>query len=200
MNTLNDTKEMDFPMCEIVIGNQFIPETEVINNRLSFSLHSADIYKCWNRSGITADYIATFFSYSLPRGARKSSEFFLATSMVSQELLTNALRYSKTRAGEIQIVAKEFNEGLEVEIINPVSAEQFLLFKEQVEKIQNVKEFQEEYFRRIKARSEFPNKKGEGLGLLSILQKFPIKLAFRFSALPDDTFIAKAKGFIPFHY
>jgi len=189
---------MCFFMNEIVIGEEFPKSSEAIKSRLSFSLFSSDIFQRWSRCGITADYIAAFFSYSMTSDTRKNSEVFFSISVITQELIKNALRHSRTKKEEIFLSFCEFPQGLEIEIENPVSREQFYFYQEEVQKLQAIKEYKAEYLRRIQARVEFSHKKSEGIGLLNLLQRFPIKFSFCFWEAENEVYRVKTRVFLSF--
>jgi hypothetical protein len=167
---------------EVTVGSEYFllrPKEEI--SQLSFTLHSSELFKRWNRCGLTADYIAAFFSYSLTKDSQKNSEFFFACSQISLELIQNALRHGRTRDEWIMLNISEHQTGLYLEVENFLIPEQSLTYKTELSKILGSEGYKNEYVKRIKARTESPNKKSEGVGLLNLLQKFPIQIGAVFS-------------------
>jgi hypothetical protein len=157
----------------MILGNY--SEQEDKKDAIKLKLTQTDLVKVWKRCGITANYGANYISYSQP----DEKEIENSASMILNELLENAAKYSSARESTIEILITILDETVVFQVDNYIEERQFELFKKYVSELVYCEDINGMYFRKLQAFSENNDMKS-GIGLLTIMSCFNPKIGFKF--------------------
>lgn len=151
-----------------------IPDDMEPNEKLIVRMQPIDLVKSWNRCGLTADYIAGYYS-----GISNNLSGILGNtiSTVLNELIENAAKFSMHNDSLVTITVKNFINLLLIEVENDVSLLTGDRFREYLEFLKG-KDFSNLYFDRLEKRKE--NDSSSGLGILMILKDYSASFAVKF--------------------
>ncbi|MCR9141775.1 MAG: GHKL domain-containing protein [bacterium] len=88
-------------------------------NCFSVSMLPIDIFDSWDRCGDIADFVATYFQYSFRSPNSKG-----IISTVVNELIENAVKYSRNKSSTIQLEVRKRQENLLLQISNLIPRNQ----------------------------------------------------------------------------
>ncbi|EMY62160.1 slr1658 superfamily regulator [Leptospira terpstrae] len=165
----------------IVIGEyNFISENLPPDGQLRLIFQPIDMTSYWSRCGLTANFVAGFYSYCYEASETKAN----ALSTIINELLENASKFSKAMEGKINVELKQYGNLLRIDVLNVASKtlrDSFELF---VNKLlsENVEEM---YFSTLETKVDGDTQ--SGLGLLMILKDYPVRFGYSFNEIDADT-------------
>ncbi len=88
-------------------------------NFFSISFLPIDIFDHWDRCGDIADFVATYFQYNFQRPASQN-----IISTVVNELIENAVKYSRNKSSPVQIEIRKRQEHLLLRVTNLIPRNQ----------------------------------------------------------------------------
>ncbi|MEQ9367245.1 MAG: hypothetical protein RIF32_23640 [Leptospirales bacterium] len=88
-------------------------------NRFSVSMLPIDIFDSWDRCGDIADFVASYFQYSFRSANSKG-----IISTVVNELIENAVKYSRNKSSAIQLEVRKRQEHLLLRVSNLIPRNQ----------------------------------------------------------------------------
>lgn len=91
-----------------------IPDSLPCESEFTLKLRPMDLRVQWRRCSLTADYISNYCSYQ----EKLDSDASNTISIIINELIENAAKFSKDRKGEIFLDLKYYSEILKIEIKN----------------------------------------------------------------------------------
>jgi hypothetical protein len=173
-----------------IIGEfDVIPDNLPADGQMSMIFQPIDMMTYWRRCGLSANFVAGFYSYCFPSSESK----VYSISTIINELLENASKFSKAREGRIEIELKHYGNLLKVDISNITSKSLKDNFEGFVEKL-NPDTVEELYFSTLETKSSDDPK--SGLGILMMLKDFPVRLGYSFKEIDPDTHEIKVRVII----
>jgi hypothetical protein len=165
-----------------VIGDyNIIPEGIHPDGQMSLIFQPIDMMTYWRRCGLSANFVAGFYSYCFQSSESKSNSL----STIINELLENASKFSKAKDGKIEVDLKHYGNLLKVEISNITSKSLKDNFESFVEKLSpdNVEEL---YFHNLETKAS--NDPKSGLGILMMLKDYPVRFGYSFKEIDSDSY------------
>ncbi|MGL1893215.1 MAG: DUF6272 family protein [Spirochaetaceae bacterium] len=156
----------------------FFSNEDNISNMVHITLLPKDLALYWQRCGLTADFGASFASFCFP----KISEAKNSLSVILNELVENAVKYSSESSKRIKITLCDNDGFLYFEVENYISDEQKKLFIDFIEKLESAEDINDFY---TEAMEKAMTGEGSGLGLLTILNDYNVGMSFTFSKKQD---------------
>ena len=172
MQTVIDNKE--------VLGAYInLDNNDKVKTLVSIKLFPSDLGGYWNRCGMTADFGANFMSYCYPNsiGAKNTLSFIL------NELVENAIKFSKHNEKPIELELMDFENQIIFEVRNFIDIDAYNSFKGFIQNYivrQNVDEKYMELMTHLDTGSHTSQ-----LGLLTIVNNFKTKAGFEFRGPVD---------------
>jgi hypothetical protein len=157
---------------------------------LSFSPSSIPLRQRWRNNCLSADfladYLSTFFLGSNDRepDSDKQAEVKSAVSYIANELLENGMKYS-TQLSSLPIsIQIHLNPELIIfQLTNSILAERTPKFQDQIQTLLD-SDPHELYLARLE-RNALSENNESGLGLLTMLTDYGVKLGWKFEILPQ---------------
>ncbi|EMI66467.1 GHKL domain protein [Leptospira noguchii str. Bonito] len=146
-----------------------------------------DLRVQWRRCSLTADYISNYCSYQEKLDSGTSNTI----SIVINELIENAAKFSKDRKGEIFLDLKYYSEMLKIEIKNLTDE----ISKNKLEKSISVltdRNSDETYINKLKKGE----KNDSGIGLLLLSKDFPVRLGFLINEVSSATYEVIVRAYL----
>jgi hypothetical protein len=192
---------------EIVAENTPVTSTELFGDFaeplpsqeylvMGFSPGSISIKRRWRNNGLSADFLADYMTTFFPSGdeelhetaewKQRIHEFRCATSYIANELLENAMKYHD-EAGTVPIdMRMNLNaDHVIFQVTNSVNQELARSFREFIRNLLNTKDISELYIQQLEKCSLDEASSSSGLGLLTMIQDYGAKLAWRFQPVSD---------------
>jgi len=163
---------------QVLLGD-LVKNRDESTSMVKIILYPSDLVSYWSRCGLTADFGASFYSFCFPnnKNIRNSLSFIL------NEIVENAVKYSKQKKSPIKIcLYKEIND-LVFEVQNYISPGQQSFFDQYIRHLQDMPDLEEEYLKTIEKNAEHNEK--SSLGLLTILNDFKLSMGFNFLPSTD---------------
>ncbi len=145
------------------------------DSMIQITLFPADLVKYWSRCGLTADFAASFLAFRFP-DSRKAAN---SLSVILNEIVENAVKFSNTTNGQIAINLINMDDRIIYEVENRVDDSRHAIFLEKAADLLDDGDIEEKYFTALQAKSGNPE--GSGLGLLTILHDYKTSLGVRFT-------------------
>ena len=160
---------------QVIIGD-LVQNKDETSSMVKIILYPSDLVSYWSRCGLTADFGASFYSFCFPdsKNMRNSLSFIL------NEIVENAVKYSKEKISPITICLYKENNDLIFEVQNYITHDQNTIFKRYINHLHDISDLSDEYLKTIERNAEFDEK--SSLGLLTILSDFKLNMAFNFIA------------------
>ncbi|MBM9579122.1 ATP-binding protein [Leptospira sp. 201903070] len=148
-----------------------IPDSLPSESEFSLKLRPMDLRVQWKRCSLTADYISNFCSFPEKLDPDSSNTI----SIVLNELIENAAKFSKDRKGEILLELKYYSEILKIEIKNSMDEISKNKLENSISVLLN-RNSDEIYLNKLKESSS--KEVNSGIGLLLLSKDFPVRLGF----------------------
>ncbi|TGL38939.1 slr1658 superfamily regulator [Leptospira perdikensis] len=165
----------------VIIGEYYIiPENLPADGQLRLIFQPIDMTTYWSRCGLTANFVAGFYSYCYEASETKANSL----STIINELLENASKFSKAMKGKINVELKQYGNLLRIDVLNVASKtlrDSFELFVNRLMS-ENVEEL---YFSTLESKEDGDTK--SGLGLLMVLKDYPVRFGYSFNEIDSDT-------------
>lgn len=144
------------------------------HNKVRLELFPKDLALYWQRCGLTANFGASFAAFCFPK--IKNAEN--ALSVILNELVENAVKYSSDDNKQITIALCESEGFLYFEVDNYITERQDGIFRREVSSIEDMDDINQAY---IDAMERSMTGEDSRLGLLTILNDYKVTMAFTFS-------------------
>lgn len=144
------------------------------HNKVRMVLFPKDLALYWQRCGLTANFGASFAAFCFPE--TKNAEN--ALSVILNELVENAVKYSSNDNKQITIALCESNGFLYFEVDNFITEQQAEVFNREVSSIEDIADINQAY---VDAMERSMTGEDSRLGLLTILNDYKVSMAFTFS-------------------
>ncbi|WP_036067757.1 slr1658 superfamily regulator [Leptospira noguchii] len=164
-----------------------IPDSLPCESEFTLKLRPMDLRVQWRRCSLTADYISNYCSYQEKLDSSTSNTI----SIVINELIENAAKFSKDRKGEIFLDLKYYSEMLKIEIKNLTDE----ISKNKLEKSISVltdRNSDETYINKLKKGE----KNDSGIGLLLLSKDFPVRLGFLINEVSSATYEVIVRAYL----
>jgi hypothetical protein len=164
---------------------------------MGFSPGSISIKRRWRNNGLSADFLAdymtTFFPsedgemLETPEWKQRIHEFRCATSYIANELLENAMKYHD-EAGTVPIdMRMNLNaDHVIFQVTNSVNQDLARSFREFIRNLLNTEDISDLYIQQLEKSSLDEASSSSGLGLLTMIQDYGAKLAWRFKPASES--------------
>lgn len=140
-----------------------------------------DLMKIWKRCSITANYGAGYLSSSY-LGKR---DVMNSASMILNELIENAAKYSDEKDGDIEMTIIISEEEAVFQVDNTVNAEQYGKFRAFADELVHSADVKALYVEKLQSFKD-EQKLNAGIGLLSLLNFFNPQIGFRFQPIQEE--------------
>lgn len=159
---------------------------------LGFSPSSIPLKQRWRNNGLSADFIADYFTTFFSGGETSSNgtnikaEVKGAVSFVANELLENAMKFSDETTQYPVTIQLHLDSNTMVFVvtnsINPAQVDKFQAFIQEL----ITSDPDELYIRRLEGNA-FENEGESGLGLLTMVNDYQAKLGWKFETLQTES-------------
>ncbi|XDD50318.1 ATP-binding protein [Leptospira sp. WS92.C1] len=166
-----------------------IPDSLPSESEFTIKLRPMDLRVHWERCSLTADYISNFCSFQ----KKSDPDFSNTISIVLNELIENATKFSKDRKGEILLDLKYYSEILKIEIKNSTDEVSKIKLENSISSIIN-RNSDEIYINKLK---DFDGKEpNSGIGLLLLSRDFPVRLGFLINDVSSGTYEITVRAYL----
>jgi hypothetical protein len=168
-------------------GN-FIDEVPDIQEYLviAFSPRSISLKKRWRNNGLSADFMADYFTTFFPSSDTKT-EVKSAVSYIANELLENALKFNDETAEHPIIIKLQLHEDrlvfLATNSINPQAVGNFQAYIQELVTCDP----SELYIRQLEKNVEDETHTSSRLGLLTMMNDYQAKMGWKFETAQKDS-------------
>jgi hypothetical protein len=159
---------------------------------LGFSPTSVPLQQRWRNNGLSADFLAdyltTFFPVSdtEPSTFKRRKEIRGAISYIANELLENAMKFNDTHSQyPIGIQFRLYSDQLILYTTNSVQTENVEPFQAFIQELLHT-EPQTLYIRQIERAQQDDNAEGSGLGLLTMIDDYQVKIGWKFETVQQE--------------
>ncbi|PJZ60696.1 slr1658 superfamily regulator [Leptospira adleri] len=166
-----------------------IPDSLPPESEFSLKLRPMDLRVQWKRCSLTADYISNFCSF--PEQLDPDSANTI--SIVLNELIENAAKFSKDRKGEILLDLKYYSEILKIEIKNSTDEISKNKLENSISSLIN-RNSDEIYLSKLKESSS--QEVNSGIGLLLLSKDFPVRLGFLINDVSFGTYEITVRAYL----
>ncbi len=140
---------------------------------IRLSIFPRDMATQWRRCGLTADFVAGFFSYRYPR--RRPAQNSLST--ILNEMVENAVKFSSPEDSPIEIALFDVEEQLVLQVDNWAQEEQASRFLETARSLFETNDVEERYMATISESASASDT--SGMGLLTLIHDFRVDVGVR---------------------
>lgn len=163
----------------VIQRNLFFKTDDEISNMVHITLLPKDLALYWQRCGLTADFGASFAAFCFPEieGAKN------ALSVILNELVENAVKYSSEESKRIKITLCEKDKYLYFEVENYITWDQRLIFDKEIKLLEECNDIGSAY---IEAMERSMTGDESRLGLLTILNDYKVGISFTFAEIKTD--------------
>ncbi len=173
---------------KIVIGDN-IDINKMVDCSFSLSFLPEDILNCWESAGNLSDSVAEHYQCKFSSMPKNSS-----ISMILNELIENATKFSKDKSSSIEIDTKKIKDKLLICISNEVTKHdwnQFIKISNELFSSNLHSLFLSRLYK-LKNRSSSP-----GLGLILLKKDYNVELSFSFIKYDSNTLRVAVTAEIP---
>ncbi len=166
----------------------FIDEVPDIQEYLviAFSPRSISLKKRWRNNGLSADFMADYFTTFFPSSDTKT-EVKSAVSYIANELLENALKFNDETAEHPIIIKLQLHEDrlvfLATNSINPQAVGNFQAYIQELVTCDPG----ELYIRQLEKNVEDETHTSSRLGLLTMMNDYQAKMGWKFETARKDS-------------
>lgn len=173
-----------------IIGNyDKIPDSLPPESHIRLTLHPIDMISYWNRVGLTADFIANFYTYNF----EQNNDIQNTLSTILNELVENAVKFSLAKDSEVTMDLKKYAQIIKMEIRNETPASIQKKFRDKVKKLHE-EDLEQLYFDHLESKKEGDDQ--SGLGLLMLAKDYPVELGFRFEEADNGKYRVTVRAYI----
>lgn len=158
----------------ILYGDYVFLEDFKETSRLFIRMPTEEIVHFWSRCGL----IANFSSSYIALGCKTERNITNSLSFILNELLENSVKYSYAENELIEVNLLQKSGKIIMEVSNFITKDQFEKMSVEADEIINIKDISAKYIEKITSNAKNMNK--SGLGLLSLINYYNVKISFRF--------------------
>lgn len=157
---------------------------------MEFSPSSIPLKQRWRTNGLSADFMADYFTTFFPGSGEASSgidtqaEVKSAVSFIANELLENAMKYNDEKSSHPISIKLQLHQDklvfLATNTVNPQVVEKFQVLINEL----TTSDPSELYLQRLEKNTEAQNE--SGLGLLTMMNDYLAKLGWKFEKVQND--------------
>ncbi|MDV6234090.1 ATP-binding protein [Leptospira ellisii] len=148
-----------------------IPDSLPSESEFNLKLRPMDLRVHWKRCSLTADYISNYCSIQ----EKLDPDSAHTISVVLNELIENAAKFSKDRKGEILLDVKYYSEMLKIEIKNIADESSKKKLENSIRNLID-RNSDQIYINKLKHPDE--TEQNSGIGLLLLSKDYPVRLGF----------------------
>lgn len=171
--------------------NEELPESQE-GLTIVFSPTSTPLKQRWRNNGLSADFIADYFTTFFPGGARDTAgigikdEVKSAVSFIANELLENAMKFhDDTSPYPISIRLQLHHDKLVFKVTNSINGETAAKFQALIEELTTT-DTDDLYMRQLEKSAEDESSSESGLGLLTIINDYQAQMGWKFETVQRE--------------
>jgi hypothetical protein len=179
-------------MAQIFGDYQDQPSKNQEHLTIVFSPSSGQLQERWYNNGLSADFMADYFSTFFPRGEESISginskaEVKNIVSFIANELLENAMKFSdRTLDYPISITLQLQKNGFVFFATNSVVSQSVSPFQDYIQKLLN-SDPGELIVHQLEKNAEDKTNTGSGLGILTLMSDYLAKVGWKFETVQDN--------------
>ncbi len=168
---MNPTIHGDFEL----VPSTLTPEAEV-----ALTLAPNQMTAHWHRCGLVSDFVAGYIASAYPKAQREA--LVSAVSTVFQELIENAVKFSRKREAPLHVRIAHYSRILLLEVENgttPAFAQRFAGY---LQTMATTEDLAAAYLGLLEARSSGVDAHESGIGLLVLRKDHGVRLGVRFAS------------------
>ena len=168
--------------------------------KISFSPTSRPLQQRWRNNGLSADFLADYLSTFFPgedsSSQERQTEIKDAVSFIANELLENAMKFNYAPSQHpisVEMYLEEDQVSLHVtNSVNPQTIADFQTFIQRLLTEDTDELYMEQLMHNVEHEDTEEESDGEsGLGYLTIINDYGIRLAWRFEPLKQNSDVMK---------
>ncbi len=164
-----------------------VPDSLPSESEFALKLRPMDLRVQWRRCSLTADYISNYCSYQ----EKLDSDISNTISIIINELIENAAKFSKDRKGEISLDLKYYSEILKIEVKNLTDETSKNKLEKSISTLGD-RNSDETYINKLKKGE----KNDSGIGLLLLSKDFPVRLGFLINEVSSATYEVIVRAYL----
>ncbi|EMK10919.1 MULTISPECIES: slr1658 superfamily regulator [Leptospira] len=164
-----------------------VPDSLPSESEFTLKLRPMDLRVQWRRCSLTADYISNYCSYQEKLDPDTSNTI----SIIINELIENAAKFSKDRKGEIFLDLKYYSEILKIEVKNLTDETSKNKLEKSISTLGD-RNSDETYINKLKKGE----KNDSGIGLLLLSKDFPVRLGFLINEVSSATYEVIVRAYL----
>lgn len=164
-----------------------VPDSLPSESEFTLKLRPMDLRVQWRRCSLTADYISNYCSYQEKLDPDTSNTI----SIIINELIENAAKFSKDRKGEIFLDLKYYSEILKIEVKNLTDETSKNKLEKSISTLGD-RNSDETYLNKLKKGE----KNDSGIGLLLLSKDFPVRLGFLINEVSSATYEVIVRAYL----
>lgn len=145
---------------------------------LNLAVYPDDVHNFWNRCGLIANFSSYYISMDFPQ----HKSVVNSLSMILNELLENAVKYSVNKEEAIGLIVYKVNDDIVVEVSNSINRDEYDRIEAIVSELIDNELVNQKYFEMMKNNALSHDK--SGIGLFTIINYFNVRLSFKI--MPHD--------------
>jgi hypothetical protein len=160
---------------------------------IGFSPSSVPLKQRWRNNGLSADFLADYFSTFFPvsdqdhHGINPRDELKGTVSYIANELLENAMKFNDERSiYPVNIRLHLYPDHLVFLVTNSISPEQVESLQKRIQQLLH-EDLENLYLQTLEENAEQDILECSGLGLLSMINDYGAKLSWKLELLPLET-------------
>jgi len=172
-------------MAERIYGDfDYIPDDLTPEAHFELSVTPIDLTAHWPRCGLISDLVAGYIAYAYHESQEMYKfPIYSSLSMIFQELIENAAKYSRARETIIRIRVKHFNSVVRLEVQNDATLASGQKFEAYVQHLLT-SDLEELHVQIVEDKAR--DRGQSGLGLVLLLKDYPIKFGAQFRRVGDE--------------
>lgn len=164
-----------------------VPDSLPSESEFTLKLRPMDLRVQWRRCSLTADYISNYCSYQEKLDPDTSNTI----SIIINELIENAAKFSKDRKGEIFLDLKYYSEILKIEVKNLTDETSKNKLEKSISTLGD-RNSDKTYLNKLKKGE----KNDSGIGLLLLSKDFPVRLGFLINEVSSATYEVIVRAYL----
>ncbi|EMK07293.1 hypothetical protein LEP1GSC176_3579 [Leptospira kirschneri str. MMD1493] len=164
-----------------------VPDSLPSESEFTLKLRPMDLRVQWRRCSLTADYISNYCSYQEKLDPDTSNTI----SIIINELIENAAKFSKDRKGEIFLDLKYYSEILKIEVKNLTDETSKNKLEKSISTLGD-RNSDETYLNKLKKGE----KNDSEIGLLLLSKDFPVRLGFLINEVSSATYEVIVRAYL----
>jgi len=148
---------------------------------ISVVLKEGPLGRSWKQAGATSEFLGDVLATQSAKSGLDCSEARHAIIYLVNELLENAIKFSNP--GDVEVRCSLENASLELAVINRIDPERVPGFQELLEEL-TTRDPGDLLIERIEANAADENSSSSGLGILTLMNDYGVRMGWHFSDAP----------------